>query len=263
MTRRRSRKKLTREQKAWLLLLTACLVTAGYFAFKLQWQEREERIVANTRYEAFGVQVPKGFSIHGLDVSSHQGIIHWPSVKAMRVNDIQMGYCFIKATEGLNDTDKRFKTNWQEAKEAGMLRGAYHFFLATKSGKQQAIQYMKQVALRKGDLPPVVDIEQLYKVKPALMRKRLKEWLDMAEAYYRVKPIIYTYASFYDRYLGDEFKEYPLWVAHYFEPEKPRVGRPWSFWQYSELGTINGIRTKVDCNVFNGDSTQFKQLLIR
>ena len=48
----------------------------------------------------------------------------------------------------------------------------------------------------------MVDIEKLYGVKPALMRERLKEWLKEIESYYRVKPIIYTYADFYERYLG-------------------------------------------------------------
>lgn len=253
---------MSREQRVWLLVLTGFLTLAGYVAFQLQWREREERIVANTRYEAFGIPIPHGYTIHGLDVSAHQGIIHWPAVKAMKVNDIQMGFCFIKATEGLEDTDKRFRDNWEQARGAGMIRGAYHFFLATKSGKKQALQYLKQVQLRKGDLPPVVDVEHLYKVKPALMRQRLQEWLDLVESYYQVKPIIYTYADFYQRYLGDAFNEYPLWVAHYSEPKKPRVQRKWSFWQHSEMGTLNGIRTRVDCNVFNGDSLQFKRLLI-
>lgn len=94
------------------------------------------------------------------------------------------------------------------------------------------------------------------------MRERVKDFLEMLEAYYRVKPIIYTYADFYERYLGETFKNYPLWVAHYFQPEKPRISRSWIFWQHSEMGKINGIRAKVDCNVFNGDSVKFKQIII-
>ena len=55
----------------------------------------------------------------------------------------------IRKEYGLNDTDKKFHKNWQQAKHAGMIRGAYHFFLATKSGKQQALQFIKQVELKK------------------------------------------------------------------------------------------------------------------
>jgi lysozyme len=62
--------------------------------------------------------------------------------------------------------------------------------------------------------------------------------------------------------LGKKFNDYPLWIAHYFEKDKPRISRDWHFWQHSENGRVNGITTKVDFNVFKGDSTAFKQLLI-
>lgn len=261
MTKRR-RKKLSKEQKLWVILFTSILALILYFVLFTKWEENQEQTISNVRYEAFDIILPPGYSVHGIDVSVHQGAIHWPYVHDMKVGDAQMGFAFIKATEGLNDTDKKFHKNWQQAKQAGMIRGAYHFFLATKSGKQQALQFIKQVELKKGDLPPVVDIEKLYGVKPNIMRQRLQEWLDVIEAFYRVKPIIYTYADFYERHLGEPFKAYPLWVAHYFQPEKPRINRNWSFWQHSELGRINGIRSKVDCNVFNGDSAKFKQMLI-
>ncbi len=254
--------RLNREQKLWLVLLIGGFALILYFTLLHKWEEQRERTLEAVRYEAFGVPLPPGFQIHGIDVSVHQGPVHWPSVYGMKEQQTRMGFVFIKATEGLNDTDKRFHKNWDDAKEAGMVRGAYHFFLATKSGKKQALQFIRQVHLRKGDLPPVVDIEKLYGVKPALMRERLKEWLKEIEAYYRVKPMIYTYADFYERYLGKEFNEYPLWVAHYFQPEKPRINRSWHFWQHSEQGTINGIRSKIDCNVFNGDSSAFQKLLL-
>jgi lysozyme len=76
-----------------------------------------------------------------------------------------------------------------------------------------------------------------------------------------VKPIIYTNVDFYSRNLGTEFDGYPLWAAHYFEYKTPRVKRNWDFWQHSEQGRVNGIISKVDFNVFNGDSLQFKSLL--
>lgn len=259
---RRKQQKVTKNQRLWLVLLASIFALILYLTLFKKWEENREATISKVKYDAFGVTIPPGYQIHGIDVSSYQGAVHWPSVKKKISGDIQMGFVFMKATEGLNDTDKRFHRNWQKAKEAGMVRGAYHFFLATKSGKQQALQFIKQVELKRGDLPPVIDIEKLYGIKPPLMRSRVKEFLETVEAYYRVKPIIYTYADFYERFLGKDFEAYPLWVAHYFQPEKPRISRSWSFWQYSELGQINGVRSKVDCNVFNGDSLKFKQILI-
>ena len=89
-----------------------------------------------------------------------------------------------------------------------------------------------------------------------------KIFLNTLEAHYKVKPIIYTYAHFYTNYLSEGFDEYPLWIAHYFEPQGPRINKQWQFWQHSERGRVNGIKANVDFNVFNGDSMEFKQLLL-
>jgi lysozyme len=118
------------------------------------------------------------------------------------------------------------------------------------------------VTLESGDLPPVLDVEQTFGASPAQIRREVKEWLDIVEQYYSVRPIIYTNVDFYDKYLKDHFEDYPLWVAHYLQPNRPRIKREWSFWQHSEQGRVNGILAKVDFNVFNGDSAAFRALLI-
>jgi lysozyme len=244
------------------IVLLSLAIVAWYVVLKI----KEKLALANAKnayYEAFGIYLPQGYSIHGIDVSNYQSTVYWPLVKAMHVDTVAIGFAFIKATEGLNDVDKRFAKNWLATKQVQMPRGAYHFFLATKSGSKQANSFIKQVNLATGDLPPVVDIEHLYGVSAKNMRTRLKECLTTLEAHYHVKPIIYTYVSFYNSYLGKEFDNYPLWVAHYLEPDKPKISRDWVFWQHSERGSVNGITTNVDFNVFNGDSTTFKKLLIK
>jgi lysozyme len=223
----------------------------------------EEKDARFARYPGFNVDLPLGYSIHGIDVSKYQQLIHWPSVAAMRVKDVQPCFAFIKATEGLSNTDTRFKRNWDSARSAGITRGAYHFFLCTKNGEQQAKHFINKVKLMPGDLPPVLDVEQLYGVAPNVMRARVQAWLTTVEKHYGIKPIIYTYANFYQNYLGDAFNHYPLWVAHYFQKEKPAVNRPWLFWQHTEKATVNGIRSRVDFNVFNGDSAAFTKLLLQ
>jgi lysozyme len=95
------------------------------------------------------------------------------------------------------------------------------------------------------------------------MRKEINDWLRIVEQHYKVKPIVYSYVDFYQTNLGSSFDNYPLWVAHYFEKEKPRINRQWMFWQHNDGGRVNGIDAKVDFNVFNGDSTAFEQLKLR
>src|SRR5690606_10409128 len=147
--------------------------------------------------------------------------------------------------------------NWKKARDAGLVRGAYHFFLPTKSGKAQAKNFIATVNLEKSDLPPVIEVEQAYGVSRGKHRKEVNELIDALEYYYQVKPIIYTNVSFYDRYLKGEFDDYPLWVAHYLQRERPRIERDWIFWQHSESGRVSGIAGPVDFNAFNGDSADF------
>ncbi|MGN6439484.1 MAG: glycoside hydrolase family 25 protein [Agriterribacter sp.] len=243
-----------------LLIMTAMMLAgaAAIYAY-MKWTEYR---VSFVRYNAFGIEIPVNYNIHGIDVSHHQDVIDWGEVKKMNIENMQLDFAFIKATEGISNVDKLFKRNWYKAREEGMVRGAYHFFIATKSGKKQADNFIAHVTLEPGDLPPVLDVEQLYSAKPKDLKLRVKEWLQAIEAYYKVKPIIYTNVDFYEHYLGEEFDRYPLWVAHYLQPHKPRIERPWMFWQHSETGRVNGIVNKVDFNVFNGDSLSFRKLLI-
>ncbi len=213
-------------------------------------------------YPEFGIEIPMNYSIHGIDVSKYQGTINWESVREMRVKDIQISFAFIKATEGLGNEDALFDRNWRKIKSAGIIRGAYHFFLATKSGKAQAENFINSVTLLPGDLPPVLDIEQTYGVPPEKLRERAKEWLQTVQAYYGTAPIVYTNVDFYKRYLKDDFDGYFLWVAHYLQPVQPQIYRTWSFWQHNERGRVNGVYTIVDFDVFNGDSTAFRKMLL-
>ena len=262
-----SKKTTATTNRGWLYLLlmaagAAMVVVVWYFV--AQWQEQEAIAKADAAiYSAYGVAMPAKYGIHGIDVSRHQSTIAWKKVASMNVANVKIGFAFIKATEGIDDVDKNFDKNYHEAKKAGMVRGAYHFFLPNKDGKAQAQHFLDKAQLSSGDFPPVIDIEQLYGTAPAVMKKRLQDCIAVLEEAYKVKPIIYSYVDFYEHYLGKDFNAYPLWIAHYDEPEKPRIARTWIFWQHSEEAHVNGITTPVDCNVFNGDSSAFKQLLLK
>jgi lysozyme len=241
----------------WITAAAAALFL-GYLFF-LWMQVKEPTYV---RYKEFGINMPTQYAIHGIDVSRYQSTIAWSEVKRMQVKSIRLGFTFIKATEGSSLVDPYFKRNWKKAKDAGMVCGAYHFFQPRKDGKAQAKHFFDNVQLESGDLPPVLDIEKGWNVSKEKVQTEVKEWLDAMEQAYGVKPIIYTYVTFYEKYLKGKFDAYPLWIAHYYQPENPRISRQWDFWQHSEKGRVNGIVAKVDFNVFSGDSAQFKALLV-
>jgi len=226
------------------------------------WWLQMENEVTYVRYEEFGIDMPVNYDLHGIDVSKFQGNINWEAVRQMQVDKINFSFAFIKATEGITRQDRKFKRNWRLSKKAGMVRGAYHFFYATRDPIQQARNFRNTVSLEKGDLPPVLDIEVHNNQSPAVIRSMAKIWLEEMENIYGVKPIIYTNIRFYDTYLGKDFDEYPLWVAHYYQKEKPRIHRKWLFWQHSDIGHVNGIRGEVDFNVFRSDSSSLIKLCL-
>lgn len=205
--------------------------------------------------------MPVNYRIHGIDVSRYQNIIDWKAVKHMQDRDIKIGFAFIKATEGLERIDNNYRRNWFNAKKAELPRGAYHFFIGSKSGKAQAENFIEKVNLVKGDLPPVLDIETSNGASAADIQQRVRDWLNQIEDHYKIKPIIYTNIDFYTNFLNGKFDDYPLWVAHYYVKDKPRIERKWAFWQHNEKGRVNGIDAYVDFNVFNGDSMAFRKLL--
>lgn len=251
-----------KKDRIWKMLLIALYVSIAAMLFLWAYEWWLSRKADYIRYDEFGIDIPTDYSVHGIDVSKYQHVIDWTSVKAMTVDNVRISFAFIKATEGNINEDRYFGRNWKKAKQAKLTRGAYHFFIATKSGKTQAENFISNVELEPGDLPPVLDVEQAYGVPAVKLRQRVKEWLETVEHFYGVKPIIYTNVDFYKQYLDNDFNDYPLWVAHYINKGKPRIYRDWHFWQYSETGRVNGIISKVDFNVFNGDSTEFRKLLV-
>lgn len=244
-------------KRIWIWLLLIVLAAGGY----LWWRTRSEKI-SFVRYEEFGIDMPVNYAIHGIDVSKFQKEINWHAVKQMQVEHIRLSFAFIKATEGITRQDAAFKQNWERAGKAGMVRGAYHFFYSTRDPIKQAINFQNVVNLQSGDLPPVLDIETSNNQPAAVIRSTAKIWLEEMEKAYKVKPIIYTNIHFYETYLGSEFDDYPLWIAHYYQKERPASKRAWLFWQHSDIGRVNGIRTTVDFNVFRGDSADLVKLCI-
>lgn len=198
-------------------------------------------------------------SIHGIDISSYQGDIDFAKVKKAGIT-----FVIIKATQGNTYRDPRFKNNVIEAKNAGLVVGAYHYYMTDDDPVSQFANFSSQAILTKGDLPPAVDIEAMaWHSKPHLHVK-LQTFLNELERHYGVKPILYSGLYFANKNLSG-FADYPLWLAQY-EVEKPTIPKGWKtwhFWQWSQFAKIDGIQGSVDVDRFNGDEAAFQTLLIR
>lgn len=205
---------------------------------------------------------PEGYSIRGIDISHHQGKIDWEKLQHAKIGEEPISFVFIKATEGQNLLDENFNDNFFQAREYGFIRGAYHYFKPNVPAEKQAEYFLRQVHLEDGDLPPVLDIEEMGNLTPEQLRRAALLWLRAVEKRYGVKPILYTYYKFKTRYLNTpEFDDYPYWIAHYYVRKVAFEGK-WKFWQHTDCGKVSGIAGNVDLDIYAGSMYELRKLTI-
>lgn len=250
-----------------LLLVTLFIATCYnyrhgllyYLGFKtnkrIESLSKEKRQITNLRlYEIVSRHKDKVF---GIDVSHYQGRIDWDSLQSA---EFPLHFVFLRASAGKDGIDSQFNRNWDEAGRHNFMRGAYHYYRPNENSLKQADNFIKNVKLGKGDLPPVLDIETIpSKQSMDSLKSGLKRWLDKVEGHYGMKPIIYSGESFYTDFLREEFAGYQLWIANYsfFEDE---IRPEWLFWQFTDKGTVKGIDGNVDVDIFNGTLPQLNAL---
>lgn len=262
-SKRKPQKKANKEMPVWCRRLLAVLVVVAfvfgfYYFFIRPYAYRWKPCYG---MKGYGVCMPVGYSMHGIDVSHYQGDINWKMLKQTRQGKFPVEFIFMKATEGGDFSDDRFVANFDSAKVHGFIRGAYHFYNPKTDADKQADFFIRSVKLEPGDLPPVLDIEMKSKDMKKL-QEDLKIWLRKVENHYGVKPIIYASYKFKTKYLNDSiFNTYPYWIAHYYV-DSVRYQGEWKFWQHTDVGTLPGIDEKVDLNVFNGSFSELKNILI-
>lgn len=197
----------------------------------------------------------------GLDVSEYQEKISWSYVDTLE-QKYPLDFVFIRATVGNDRVDSQFKRNWLGAKENKMIRGAYHYYRPNENSIKQAELFIQTVTLKKGDLPPVLDIEKLPKNQSIdSLKLGLKRWLARVESHYKVRPIIYTGEKYYDDFLKEEFSDYLFWIANY-NFYREQIQDEWLFWQFTEKASVPGIKTNVDINIYNGDLQQLRFITV-
>ncbi len=207
-------------------------------------------------------EVPEGKFVHGIDISRYQASIDWRKLSAAKLSNNPISFVFIKATEGKSILDENFNDNFYQAKKHGLLRGVYHYYTPSVSGKEQARYFLKQAHLEEGDLPPVLDIEVRGEQPIETFRCELLSWLQIVEQQYGKRPILYSSHKFRKDYLDTpDFASYPFWIAHYYVKELDYEG-DWAFWQHTDKGSLPGISCDVDLNIFNGTISELKQMTI-
>jgi len=184
-------------------------------------------------------------------------ISHWQaSVDFKKVKDGGTVGVIIKATQGTTSVDPTFIGRRQGAVSAGLLVASYHY-LTKGSIAQQMAFYVKTVAPSKGSRL-VIDFEDkgLTIGDLELAVKTLWELAPDCEV------TVYGANGFLGALLkgakNDTLAKCSLWVASYTTASKPTTADlngtwpVWSLWQYSQTGSVEGVKGDCDSNRWNG-----------
>lgn len=181
----------------------------------------------------------------GIDVSEHQGEIDFNAVKSDGVD-----FVIIRAGYGIGHVDKKFYTNYTNAKAAGLDVGAYWYSYATDDDfcRQEAQSFIDTVKGCKFEFPLYFDIEEQKQIVQGqeFCSSLIQTFCDYLEknGYFSG---FYSYLGMINSVVNDCIKSrYTCWVAQW-SSNCSYVG-DYGLWQYSATGNVDGIQTDVDCN---------------
>lgn len=190
----------------------------------------------------------------GIDVSHYQSDINWDDV----VSDEQVGFVYLKATEGSKLVDQKFLTNLSEAKRVGLKVGSYHFFSPTMDPVEQFNNFAALYDAQQQDLIPFIDVEKKGNNSNEQFCDKLDTFLALFVKRYGFKPLIYTPLNFYNNILLGRYNDYKFMIARYKEDDPIlRDGRPYILWQYTERGRVKGISGHVDQSRFHDSASLY------
>lgn len=194
------------------------------------------------------------YTVRGIDISAHNGVIDFAKVKAAGID-----FVFIKASEGTDFRDKRFRANFDSVAKYRIASGAYHFFRYEKDGMQQAINLYQALDGRIPELGVVIDVEDAgnpHEGSEETIVANLGEMIDYLNLR-GLTVMLYTNKDGYNQFLRRAYAGYPLWICSFTDTP---IDAEWRFWQYSHTGRVDGIKGDVDLNVFNGSRDDWRNL---
>ena len=219
------------------LVFAAMAVAGGFFYFHTYSPDRNK------------------YPVRGIDVSHHQGQIDWRRAAA---DDV--AFAIIKATEGGDHVDRAFATNLREARAAGIAVGAYHFFTFCRPGADQARNFMSVVPRGEPLLPPVVDIEFggncPQRPSPEQLNAELAAFLGPVETAFGKQAIFYLTDEAADAYSASIITRQRWLRSLAIRPGE----NDWIYWQYHNMGRVDGIKGDVDLNVLKGSRETLAEL---
>jgi len=200
-----------------------------------------------------------GKTVPGIDVSAYQGDVDWPEVAASGVKFAFVRLGYRGYADGSLKEDAYARKNLEGASAAGIPVGAYFFSqaISVEEAEAEAAYALEILAGTELDLPLVFDWE--YVSDEARTGQVDRETLtECTLAFCRaVENAGYKAMIYFNIYQSQELlelealTEYAWWLAKY-DMETPFPCRV-DVWQYTDVGSIPGIRGNVDINLLFTD----------
>lgn len=215
-----------------------------------------ENFVENDKGEMQYVENGVVTSHKGIDVSKYQGDIDWKAVKEDGVE-----YAFVRLglrgyESGKLVLDEYFDKNMRGANEADVAAGVYFFTQAVtvEEAKEEAAYVLENIAEYDVTCPIVFDVEMIVGANGRANNLTKEERTDIAIAFCEVirqagyTPMIYGNVKCFTKMLDlARLEDYEKWYAFY--DNYMYIPYEVSCWQYTEKGTVKGIKNKVDLNI--------------
>ena len=194
--------------------------------------------------------LPPRQAVRGIDLSHHQGAVDWSQVAG---DDI--GFAYLKATEGSTYTDPTFATNADGAAGAGLRVGGYHYFNLCAPGAAQGEHFAAVLdAVLAGvpprrRMPPALDLELLGSCdtpppRAGLVRE-VRAFLAAVEPATGQRVVVYAFPELEVRYRLSEAVDRRQWVRRI--GDRPPA-REWWLWQLDDAAAVAGVDGPVDLN---------------
>lgn len=200
-------------------------------------------------YNGVGDPIPNAIS-KGIDVSEWQGNIDWDKVKKTDVEFAILRCGF--AGDYAKYDDKKFVRNVNECKRVDMPYGIYLYSYAqtVEDAKEEAAHTLRLLNGLNPSYPVFYDLED-YSVMSSVSKSTIAQ---IAKTY--VTTIqnagyncgVYANLNWFTNYLTDPYFDSVMkWVAQY--NTECTYMKPYSMWQGTSSGYVDGIAGRVDIDV--------------
>ena len=198
--------------------------------------------------------------IYGIDVSKHNTVTDWNTVKASGKKFVFIRLGWINS-DGSITKDEKFEEHYAGARAVGLDVGVfvYSYLNDSKYSRASARNTVNMLEGKMITYPVAFDFEE-YKISAKLSKSAntdiCYEFLSEVQrlGYFAM---MYTYTSFVQSYLNiDRLKPFAMWIADYRDPSGtncPYKGT-WGIWQYKgNTGKCNGVSGACDINMSKYD----------